>query len=120
MDVTIQLRAIKKGDDVILHLKDSEGHEHDKTITTLVNPGSKVTWTLMENSDIIEITGISPKNGSANIFSTPPQPVDGSKDWQAIVCDEQSGKESYNIDFKYKDGKDYRDDPDAEINPPGK
>lgn len=120
MDSIIYLKAVEKDGEVILHLKDNEGHEHDKAITTFVDPGSNVTWILMEDSNIIQITGISTKENSMNIFSTKPHPIEGSKDWEAVVGDLESGKESYYIDFRYKDGKEYRDDPDVDIKPPTK
>jgi len=119
MDVTIELKAIKKGDEVVLHLKDSEGHEHDKTITSEVTAGGKVTWQLAPNSDIKEIVNIYPKNGSQNIFSTIPHQVEGSTDWEGIVDKDATGVESYNIDFRFKeDMVVYTDDPEVKIKPP--
>jgi hypothetical protein len=119
MDVTITLKAITQGDEVILHLKDNEGHEHDKTITSEVTAGGKVTWKLAPNSNIQEIVKIYPKDGSQNIFSTKPHAVEVSTDWEGIVDKDASGSESYNIDFRYKkDNKVYTDDPEADVRPP--
>ncbi|WP_066631468.1 hypothetical protein [Labilibacter marinus] len=116
--IRIGIKAIKKKGEIILHLKDNEGHEHDKTITSDANPGSKITWSLAEDSDIIQIVDIYKKEGSMNIYSVKPHAVEGSTDWEAIVSNQAFEKAGYNIDFRYKDGKIYRDDPEVEVRPP--
>ncbi len=117
-NVIIGLKAVKKGDEIVLHLKDNEGNEHDKTITSLVEPGGTVTWKLMDNSDIKEIVNIYKKSDSQDIFSTDPQPVNGSTDWTGVISKTAKGTESYNIDFIYKEGSKITDDPEVEIKPP--
>ena len=121
MNAVIKLKAIKQKDGkVILHLKDNEGHDRDKTITTDINPGGKITWELDNNSDIKEIIDIYPKEGSQNIFAEKPQPVAGTNKWEGIVAKEASGKESYNIRFRYKDDSEEVNDPIVRIKPPTK
>jgi hypothetical protein len=117
MDVSITLKAITQGDEVILHLKDNEGHEHDKTITSEVTAGGKVTWKLASNSNIQEIVKIYPKDGSQNIFFTLPHSIKGTTDWEGTVDKDASGSESYNIDFLYE-GNVITDDPKVKIEPP--
>ncbi len=117
-NVIIELKAVKKGDEIVLHLKDNEGHEHDKTITSKVKAGGTITWKLMKNSDIQEIVNIYKKSDSQDIFSTDPHSVNGSTDWTGVISKTAKGKEYYNIDFVYMDGRKITDDPVADIDPP--
>ncbi|MCW3785876.1 hypothetical protein [Plebeiibacterium sediminum] len=117
-NVIIGLKAVKKGDEIVLHLKDNEGNDHDKSITSEVEQGGTVTWKLMDNSDIKEIVNIYKKSDSQDVFSTDPQPVNGSTDWAGVISKTAKGTESYNIDFIYKDGNKVTDDPEIIIKPP--
>ncbi len=117
-NVIIELKAVKKGDEIVLHLKDNEGHEHDKTITSKVKAGGTITWKLMKNSDIQEIVNVYKKSDSQDIFSTDPHSENGSTDWTGVISKTASGEESYNIDFIYKDGSKITDDPEIEVLPP--
>ncbi|WP_052343334.1 hypothetical protein [Saccharicrinis fermentans] len=117
--VIIKLKAIIHDDGkIILHLKDNEGHIHEKSITSEVNPGSKITWTLDKDSDIIQIVDIYKKVGSPNIYSEKPHSIEGTTDWEAIVSNQAFEKASYNVDFRYKDGVVYTDDPQVKVKPP--
>ncbi len=117
-NVIIELKAVKKGDEIVLHLKDNEGHEHDKTITSEVSAGGTITWKLMKNSDIQEIVNIYKKSDSQDIFSTDPHSENESTDWTGIISKTASGIESYNIDYIYKDGSKITDDPVLKVDPP--
>ncbi len=117
-NVIIELKAVKKGDDIVLHLKDNEGHEHDKTITSEVIAGGTVIWKLMKNSDIQKIVNIYKKSDSQDVFSIDPHSENGSTDWTGVISNSASGVESYNIDYIYKDGSKITDDPVVEAKPP--
>ncbi len=116
-NVIIKLSAKKKGDEIVLHLQDNEGNDHDKSITSIVEQGGTVTWKI-KNDSIKEIVNVYKKSDSQDIFSTDPQPINGSADWGGVISKTASGIESYNISFKYKDDKVYLDDPDIRVEPP--
>ena len=116
-NVIIKLSAKKKGDEIVLHLQDNEGNDHDKSITSEVEKGGTVIWKIKDDS-IKEIVNIYKKSDSQDIFSTDPQPINGSNDWGGVISKTASGIESYNISFKYKDDKVYLDDPKIKIEPP--
>ncbi len=118
-NVIIKLSAKKKGDEIVLHLQDNEGNDHDKSITSIVEQGGTVTWKIKDDS-IKEIVNIYKKSDSQDIFSTDPQPINGSTDWGGVISKTASGTESYNIDYIYKDGSKVTDDPEVEIDPPTK
>ncbi len=116
-NVIIKLSAKKKGDEIVLHLQDNEGNDHDKSITSEVEKGGTVTWKLKDDS-IKEIVNIYKKSDSQDIFSTDPQPINGSNDWGGVISKTAKGKESYNIEYIYKDGSKVTDDPEIEVLPP--
>lgn len=117
MEVTIYMKAIKKGDRVVLFLYDSEGHKGDKTITTIAHQGDIVTWKLMKNSKIKEIVNVYAKITSQDVFSQNPQKISDTE-WQGVISESASGTESYNIDYKYIDDSVITDDPQIIIHPP--
>jgi hypothetical protein len=100
-----------------LYLTDNEGHTGKDNITTDVKPGDTVTWKLVPNGGIDQITGINPKTGSQDIFSVDPVPVnkdDPKSDWTGTVSENATGTESYSIDYKIG-GASFKDDPDLEV-----
>lgn len=109
--VTIKIRKQTNGTG--LYLKDSEGHKGKDSITTDVNPGDTVVWKLKNNSGIDEITSISAKSTSQDIFSSDPvEQKDGS--WKGTVSSTASGSEDYSIGYKIG-GTDYTDDPQLNV-----
>ncbi|MGM0582522.1 MAG: hypothetical protein ACQETL_17720 [Bacteroidota bacterium] len=100
-----------------LYLTDNEGHSGKDNITTNVKPGDTVTWKLVPNGGIDQITGITAKPDSQDIFSVNPAPVnpnDPASDWSGTVSPDATGSESYNI--AYKIGNDpFVDDPKLRI-----
>lgn len=100
-----------------LYLSDNEGHSGDGNITTDVDPGDTVIWKLSKNGGIDEITDISAKNGSQDIFSSDPaKQNDGS--WKGTVSNTATGTESYFIKYKIN-GTEYTDDPELDIQDDG-
>lgn len=101
-----------------LYLTDNEGHVGPDTITTNVKPGDTVTWRLVPNGGIDQITGITAKASSHDIFSVDPSPVnpnDPASDWTGTVSPDATGSESYSIDYKIG-GKSLKDDPRLKVN----
>lgn len=97
-----------------LYLEDNEGHTGDNTITTTVDPGDTVIWKLKKDGGIDEITGISAKSDSQDIFSNDPEKQsDGT--WKGTVSTSATGNESYNIKYKIG-GTEYTDDPELQVN----
>jgi len=97
-----------------LHLRDSEGHSGESTITTDVHTGDTVQWVLRDGID--EITGIQPKKGSQNIFSRgPAKAEDGS--WVGEVSESATGEERYSIGYTIN-GRAFTDDPQLKVKPP--
>ncbi len=118
MDITIELKAVVKNGKVVLRLKDSEGHDADKSITTDASPGDTIIWKLANNSNISEIVNVYKKTESQDVFSPDPH-KDTDVEWQGTISETASGTESYNIKFIYEeDGKVYTDDPKVVIKPP--
>jgi len=101
-----------------LYLTDNEGHSGKDNITTNVKPGDTVTWKLVPNGGIDQITGITAKPDSQDIFSVDPAPVnpnDPASDWTGTVSGNATGSESYSIGYKI--GNDpFVDDPKLEVN----
>ncbi len=101
-----------------LYLTDNEGHSGKDNITTNVNPGDTVIWKLVPDGGIDQITGITAKQGSQDIFSVDPAPVnpnDPASDWTGTISPDATGSESYSIGYKI--GNDpYVDDPKLKIN----
>ncbi len=118
MEITIELKAIVKKGEVTLRLKDSQGHEADKSITTDAWRGDTITWKLANSSNISEIVNVYKKPESQNVFSPDPHKVT-DVEWQGTISERASGSELYNIDFRYEeDGIVYTDDPVIQIRPP--
>ncbi len=104
-----------------LYLTDNEGHSGKDNITTNVKPGDTVTWTLVPNGGIDQITGITAKQGSQDIFSVDPAPVnpnDPASDWTGTVSQNATGKELYNIAYKIGN-EPFVDDPELELEDDG-
>jgi len=104
-----------------LYLTDNEGHAGNNSITTKVKPGDTVTWKLVPNGGIDQITGITAKPNSQDIFSVNPAPVDPKDpktDWTGTVGKEAKGKESYNIAYKIEE-ESFVDDPEMEVDEKG-
>jgi len=104
-----------------LYLTDNEGHSGKDNITTKVKPGDSVTWKLVPNGGIDQITGINPKTGSQDIFSADPAPVnpdDPKSDWTGTVSENATGTESYNIAYKIEE-ESFVDDPEMEVDEKG-
>ncbi|WKV12150.1 hypothetical protein [Marivirga harenae] len=100
-----------------LYLTDNEGHAGKDSITTQVHPGDTVTWKLVPNGGIDQITGITAKPDSQDIFSVDPAPVnpnDPKTDWTGTISENATGTESYSIGYKIGDNN-YTDDPDLEM-----
>jgi hypothetical protein len=115
---TVTIYISKQADGTGLHLTDSEGHSGDNNLTTTANPGDKVIWQLKAGGGIDQITSITPKENSQDVFSTDPAPVDSgnpASDWAGIVSTSASGNESYSIGYKIGD-TDYTDDPQLDVN----
>ncbi|SMG34307.1 hypothetical protein SAMN05661096_02233 [Marivirga sericea] len=101
-----------------LYLTDNEGHAGKDTITTTVKNGDTVTWKLDPNGGIDQITGITAKPGSQNLFSEGPAPVDikdPKTDWTGTIGKDATGSESYTIAYKIGDQA-LVDDPKLRIN----
>lgn len=101
-----------------LYLTDNEGNEGPDTITTPVKPGDTVTWKLKKDGGIDQITAITNKAGSQNIFSDGPKQVkegDSTSDWTGTVSEDATGSESYSIDYKIGD-EPFTDDPILKVN----
>ena len=113
----ITMRAIKVGDEILLELRDNEGHRGIQNITTNAHPGDEVIWRLDSNSHIKEIVSIAAKRGSQNVFSTLPHKV-SDEEFKGTVADDAEGKEAYNIVYQYEDGTPVADDPFIDVNPP--
>ena len=110
----VTIYVSREGQTNRLHLRDSEGHSGDESIITDVRAGDTVQWVVSEGID--EITGIYPKNGSRNIFSSgPTKTEDGS--WVGTVGESASGSELYSIDYKIG-ASTFRDDPQLDVKPP--
>lgn len=111
---TIYVSLVAGSNPPELYLTDSEGHSGEGHLTTIVEPGDKVTWEIVEGSGISSIT-ITKDQGSQDIFSKDPkgQP-DGS--WKGTISETASGEENYTIGFKIGDD-DYVCDPILRINP---
>ncbi|WP_375578545.1 hypothetical protein ABWH96_16160 [Marivirga tractuosa] len=104
-----------------LYLTDNEGHAGKDTITTTVKPGDTVTWKLDPNGGIDQITGITAKPGSQNLFSEGSAPVDlkdPKTDWTGTIGKDATGTESYTIAYKIGNQQ-YADDPDLEVKDDG-
>lgn len=101
-----------------LYLTDNEGHSGKNNITTNVKPGDTVTWKLVPNGGIDQITGITAKPSSQDIFSVDPAPVnpdDPSSDWAGTVSPNATGTESYKIGYKIGEEA-LLDDPKLNVN----
>jgi phosphoribosylformylglycinamidine (FGAM) synthase-like amidotransferase family enzyme len=104
-----------------LYLTDNEGHSGKDNITTKVHPGDTVTWKLVPNGGIDQITGITAKPDSQDIFSVDPAPVnpdDPQSDWSGTVSPDATGTELYNIAYKIG-GNSFVDDPELELEDDG-
>jgi len=104
-----------------LYLTDNEGHSGKNNITTKVKPGDTVTWKLVPNGGIDQITGITAKPNSQDIFSIDPaskNPNDPASDWTATVSESAKGDESYSIAYKIGD-ESLVDDPELEVDDEG-
>lgn len=99
-----------------LHLRDSEGHAGDGSITTVVHPGDKVEWMLGKGLD--EITGISPVSGSQNIFDGKVH-KNGHGSWKGTVSELAQGSEEYTIQY-VAENKTESDNPKLKVKPPKK
>ncbi len=100
-----------------LYLTDNEGHSGKDNITTNVKPGDTVTWKLVPNGGIDQITGITAKPDSQDIFSVDPAPIDlknPASDWTGTVSPNATGSESYSIGYKIG-GESLVDDPQLRI-----
>jgi hypothetical protein len=100
-----------------LYLMDNEGHSGKDNITTNVKPGDTVTWKLVPNGGIGQITGITAKAGSPNIFSDGPKQVDKgnpASDWTGTVSPDATGTESYSIGYIIGN-KPFTDDPKLRV-----
>jgi len=110
----VTIYVSREGKTSRLHLRDSEGHSGDESIVTDVKAGDTIKWVVREGID--EITGIHPKNGSQNIFSSgPAKTADGS--WVGTAAESASGSELYSIDYTIG-GMALRDDPELDVKPP--
>ncbi len=110
----VTIYVSREGKSNHLHLRDSEGHSGESTITTDVHTGDTVQWVLRDGID--EITGIQPKKGSQNIFSNgPARQEDGS--WEGKVSKSAAGSELYTIDYKIGIHA-FSDDPKIKVKPP--
>ena len=96
-----------------LHLKDSEGHEGDGSITTLVDPGDTVVWEIVSGSGITAINDIYKKEGSLSLFSTGPS-ADANGTWSGVISANAKGEESYSIKYTVG-GNQYVDDPQLKV-----
>ncbi|WKK81497.2 hypothetical protein [Marivirga arenosa] len=104
-----------------LYLTDNEGHSGKDNITTNVKPGDTVTWKLVPNGGIDQITGITAKQNSQDIFSADPAPVnpnDPASDWKGTVSKNAKGNESYSIAYKIGN-ESFVDDPELEVEDDG-
>ena len=118
---TITIYISKQANGTGLHLEDSEGHSADNSITTIANPGDTIIWQLKAGGGIDQITAITAKEGSQDVFSTDPAPVDTSNpatNWQGVVSTSATGTESYNIAYKIGQTP-YTDDPEIEVEDDG-
>ncbi|HET8858903.1 hypothetical protein [Marivirga sp.] len=100
-----------------LYLTDNEGHSGKDNITTNVKKGDTVTWTLVPNGGIDQITGITAKPDSQDVFSVDPAPVnpsDPASDWTGTVSPDATGTESYSIGYKIGD-ESLVDDPQLNV-----
>lgn len=100
-----------------LYLTDNEGHSGKDNITTNVKPGDTVTWKLVPHGGIDQITGITAKPGSQDIFSVDPAAVDATdptSDWTGTISPNAKGSESYSIGYKIGD-ESLVDDPKLKI-----
>jgi hypothetical protein len=105
--ITIYLSIDEPGK---LHLRDSEGHAGEDTITTGVNKGDTIVWTLDKDSGIKAITGIAAKSESPNLFSKGPSFISDSE-WIGVIAEIDKGEEDYYIEYVLPDGTLKRDDP---------
>ena len=110
----VTIYVSREGKTSRLHLRDSEGHAGTDNIITDVHAGDTIQWVIRDGID--EITGIYPKNGSQNIFSSgPAKTEDGS--WVGTVDESVSGSELYSIDYKIGASA-FTDDPELKVKPP--
>ncbi len=69
--------------------------------TTNTDPGDQVTWKIGAGSGVAEITAITEKEGSSDVFSPDPTQLSNSSDWQGTVNPdlENGAKEYYTISW---------------------
>ena len=82
--------------DGVLEYRDSET-QHGKTITTEVNKGDNIIWTLDKCSGISEITKIT-INESTEFFSEGPEKLD-FYEFKAEVSKKAKGQVTYDISY---------------------
>jgi len=126
-EVTIYLMKAFE-DDSGKHLKMYDSNYPDSivvdTLETLVEPGTKVFWVVLNDSGIKKLKKISPKDGNGNIMHR-----DASGFFYTLFTGKKkhivpnnapkpSDKEEYLIKFKYKDNKTKTVDPYLKIPPP--
>lgn len=86
-----------------------------------------VTWVILPQSGVSQITGITPKPGNVNIFADGPGKLPGaSKNWHGTVKGAASLPvppppgiviEEYNISWTDSAGKNHIFDPKLQVNP---
>ncbi|MEQ8477418.1 hypothetical protein [Fulvivirga sp.] len=119
MAENVSIYISKQSDNDGLYLSDSEGHQGDNTITTVVSPGDIVTWSLVANGGVYQITAITDEV-SNNLFVSNPAPTDPSNpqsSWTGTIKSDASGSESYSISYRLSAGGTvYTDDPKLKVN----
>ncbi len=84
-----------------------------------LNAGVKVKWNVHPNSGVEDITGITVKTNSMNVFSSGPSRIGNSSNWLGKIMSwiDVTTDEEYNIEWKGDDGNIYTYDPRLRVNP---
>jgi hypothetical protein len=103
---TITIDGIDNGDLVL------SDHGH-----TTVDFDDTVTWVVGGKSGVNEITAITPKQGSENVFNPDPGPMGSGKTWKGTINPTKRGKsEEYTITYTVGSGSVQQFDPIIQVN----
>lgn len=79
-----------------------------------------ITWLIHPGSGVEAITAIDKKEGSPNVFSSPPAPVGGSSNWQGTIVSSIRVTTQYEYFIKYRKtgvAGEFIHDPTIQVNP---
>lgn len=112
---------VNPGDNSTLTISDDENHTanthpNNALLTTTVDAGDTVKWTIASGSAISSITNITDKS-TVNVFSSGPSAVnDGTGDWSGIIGSGHNGEvEAYSITYTVGN-QTFTEDPKLSVN----